>query len=76
MRRALVRLRAAVRVAAAGSTYCCRVTEKLRLAELLGGLSMVADLGFGLPPGTAVRSCLVGAALARRMDLDDSNVRD
>jgi HD-GYP domain-containing protein (c-di-GMP phosphodiesterase class II)/DNA-binding CsgD family transcriptional regulator len=48
----------------------------LRLADLLGGLSMVADYGFGLPPGTAVRSCLVAAALARRMDLDVSGVRD
>ena len=58
------------------STYCWHVAEKLRLAELLGGLSMVADLGFGLPPETAVRTCLVGVALARRMNLDDSNVRD
>ncbi len=48
----------------------------LRLADLLAGLSMVADLGFGLPPGTAVRSSLVAAALARRMDLDDGDVRD
>ncbi len=32
------------------------VAERLRLADLLGGLSMVADLGFGLPPGTAVRT--------------------
>src|SRR5918999_2530674 len=37
---------------------------------------MVADLGFGLPPGTAVRSCLVATVLARRMDLDDDDVRD
>ena len=57
-------------------TYCWRVGGTLRLADLLGGLSMVADLGFGLPPGTAVRSCLVAAALARRMDLDDDDVRD
>lgn len=61
---------------AVASTYCWHVAEKLRLAELLGGLSMVADLGFGLPPETAVRTCLVGVALARRMNLDDSNVRD
>jgi HD-GYP domain-containing protein (c-di-GMP phosphodiesterase class II)/DNA-binding CsgD family transcriptional regulator len=52
------------------------VSAKLRLADLLGGLSMVADFGFGLPPGTAVRSCLVAAALARRMNLDDCQVRD
>ena len=54
----------------------CGVPAKLRLADLLGGLSMVADLGFGLPPGTAVRSCPVAAALARRMNLNDGDVRD
>jgi HD-GYP domain-containing protein (c-di-GMP phosphodiesterase class II) len=48
----------------------------LRLADLLGGLSLVADLGFGLPPGTAVRSSVVAAALARRVDLCDDDVRD
>ena len=37
---------------------------------------MVADLGFGLPPGTAVRTSLIAAALARRADLDDDDVRD
>ena len=46
------------------------------MADLLGGLSMVADLGFGLPPGTAVRTCLVATALARRLDLPDADVRD
>ena len=50
--------------------------ERLRLADLLGGLSMIADLGFGLPPGTAVRTCLVATELARRMDLDDADVHD
>ena len=48
----------------------------LRLSDLLGGLSMVADLGFGLPPGTAVRTSVVAAALARRVDLDGHDVRD
>ncbi len=48
----------------------------LRLAELLGGLSITADLGFGLPPGTAVRSCVVAAALARRLHLRDDEIRD
>ena len=37
---------------------------------------MTADLGFGLPPGTAVRSCVVAAALARRLHLRDDEVRD
>jgi hypothetical protein len=48
----------------------------LRLADLLGGLSMVADFGFGLPPGNSVRACMIAAALARRMDLGDDDVRD
>ena len=52
------------------------MAAKLRLAELLGGLSMVADLGFGLPTGTAVRSSLVATALARRLDLGDGDARD
>ena len=52
------------------------VSGALRLADLLGGLSMVADYGFGLPPGTAVRTGLVAAALGRRMGLADGEVRD
>ncbi len=52
------------------------VAARLRLADLLGGLSMVADFGFGLPPGNAVRTCVIAAALARRMDLGDDDVRD
>lgn len=49
---------------------------EVRLADLLAGLSMVADYGFGLPPGTAVRSCLVAAELARCMKLPEADVRD
>jgi HD-GYP domain-containing protein (c-di-GMP phosphodiesterase class II)/DNA-binding CsgD family transcriptional regulator len=52
------------------------VPGTLRLADLLGGLSMVADYGFGLPPGTAMRTALVAAALGRRMGLADGEVRD
>ena len=50
--------------------------DRLRLADLLGGLSMVSDLGFALPPQMAMRSCLVATALARNIDLSDSDVRD
>src|SRR3712207_4507638 len=50
--------------------------DRLRLADLLGGLSIVADLGFGLPPQMATRSCLVASALARKMNLSDDDVRD
>jgi HD-GYP domain-containing protein (c-di-GMP phosphodiesterase class II) len=49
---------------------------RLRLADLLGGLSIVADLGFGLPPETAMRSCLIGTALARELGLAEREVAD
>ena len=49
---------------------------KLRLADLLGSFSMVADMGFGLPPGTAMRTCLVATALARKLGLPESEVGD
>jgi hypothetical protein len=32
---------------------------------MLGGLSIAADFGFGLPPEEAMRSCLLATALAR-----------
>jgi hypothetical protein len=44
---------------------------RLRLADLLAGLSIVVDLGYGLPLETAMRACLVGTALARRMGLSE-----
>ena len=53
-----------------------RVAPRLRLVDLLSGLSMVADLGFGLPRGTAVRTCLISTALARRLGLGDDDSRD
>ena len=52
------------------------VPSRIRLADLLGGLSMVADLGFGLPPQTAMRSCLVATATARRLGLSEPEVHD
>ena len=48
----------------------------VRLVDLLAGLSLVSDLGLGLPPEDAVRSCLVGTALAREIDLDEADVAD
>jgi HD-GYP domain-containing protein (c-di-GMP phosphodiesterase class II) len=50
------------------------VPERLRLADLLGGLSIAADLGFGLPPGEAMRSCLIATALSRRLRLPEDEV--
>jgi HD-GYP domain-containing protein (c-di-GMP phosphodiesterase class II) len=50
--------------------------ERLRLAELLAGLSMVSDLGYELPVDTAMRACLMGTSLARRMELPEAEVGD
>src|SRR5918992_6082226 len=47
-----------------------------RLGDLLGGLSIACDLGFGLPPEEAMRSCLIATALARRLGLPESEVAD
>ena len=46
-----------------------------RLADLLAGLSRVADLGFGLEAGTAQRSSVLAALLAHSLDMPDSDVR-
>lgn len=52
------------------------VSSRLRLADLLAGLSVVAGLGFGLPPDHAMRSCLIATALAREMGLAEDDVSD
>jgi HD-GYP domain-containing protein (c-di-GMP phosphodiesterase class II) len=52
------------------------MSERLRLAELLGGLSIAADLGYGLPVDTALRSCLIGTQLARLIELPEPEVRE
>ncbi len=49
---------------------------RVRLADLLAGLSIAVDLGFGLSPETAMRSCLVATRLARAHGLGESDVRD
>jgi HD-GYP domain-containing protein (c-di-GMP phosphodiesterase class II) len=52
------------------------VGARLRLADLLGGLSVAADLGFALPPEEAMRSCLIATSLARRQGLAEEEVAD
>ena len=52
------------------------VPARVRLADLLAGLSIAIDLGFGLPPESAMRSCLVATRLARAHGLTDTDVRD
>ena len=51
-------------------------SARLRLADLLAGLSVACDLGFGLPPEEAMRSSLVATALARKMGLGEDVARD
>lgn len=48
----------------------------LRLADLLGGLSIACDLGFGLPPEEAMRSSILAAGLARRTGFAEPAVAD
>lgn len=52
------------------------MSDRLRLADLLAGLSMVSDLGYQLPTDTALRSCLIGTQLARSMRLPERDVAD
>lgn len=47
----------------------------VRLADLLAGLSRLADLGFGLPAGEALRSCALATRLARSLELPDDDAR-
>lgn len=47
----------------------------LRLADLLAGLSRLADLGFGLEAGTALRASALAATFGRSLDLADEDVR-
>jgi HD-GYP domain-containing protein (c-di-GMP phosphodiesterase class II) len=52
------------------------LNDDVRVADLLAGLSLVSDLGLGLPPENAMRSCLIGTALARQIDLHEREVAD
>ncbi|MDQ3673514.1 MAG: HD domain-containing protein [Gemmatimonadota bacterium] len=52
------------------------MNDDVRLADLLAGLSLISDMGLGLPPENAMRSCLIGAALARKIDLHEKEVAD
>jgi HD-GYP domain-containing protein (c-di-GMP phosphodiesterase class II) len=52
------------------------VPTRLRLADLLAGLSIASDLGFGLRPETAMRSCLIATGLARTLGLSEEEASD
>jgi hypothetical protein len=49
---------------------------RLRLMDLLAGLSLATDLGMGQPPETALRCCVLATWLARALDLPEDDVRD
>jgi hypothetical protein len=50
--------------------------ERARLAEVLAALSLATDLGAAWPPETALKTCLVGVGLARRVGLGEPDVGD
>jgi HD-GYP domain-containing protein (c-di-GMP phosphodiesterase class II) len=47
----------------------------MRLADLLAGLSRLADLGFGVPAGEALRAAALAAVLSRSLGLADDDLR-
>jgi HD-GYP domain-containing protein (c-di-GMP phosphodiesterase class II) len=47
----------------------------LRLAELLASVSFATDLGTGQPPGHALRTCTIAAAVAEEMGCGPDDVR-
>jgi HD-GYP domain-containing protein (c-di-GMP phosphodiesterase class II) len=51
------------------------MTSPLRLAELLGTLSLASDLGIGQPPEYLLRTCLVSAQLTEHLQLSDDDQR-
>jgi HD-GYP domain-containing protein (c-di-GMP phosphodiesterase class II)/DNA-binding CsgD family transcriptional regulator len=50
-------------------------SRPLRLAELLASVSLATDLGTGQPPGHALRTCTIAAALADEMGCGLDEVR-
>jgi HD-GYP domain-containing protein (c-di-GMP phosphodiesterase class II)/DNA-binding CsgD family transcriptional regulator len=50
-------------------------SHPLRLAELLASVSLATDLGTGQPPGHALRTCTIAAALAEAMRCGPDDVR-
>jgi HD-GYP domain-containing protein (c-di-GMP phosphodiesterase class II) len=48
----------------------------VRLAELLGALSLACDVAFGFPLEKALRTCVLAVELGRRHGLSDAALRD
>jgi HD-GYP domain-containing protein (c-di-GMP phosphodiesterase class II) len=50
--------------------------QRLRLAELMGALSLATDLGMGQPLEQALRTCLIAIELAGRMGLAKDEISE
>ncbi len=51
-------------------------TTPLRLAELIGGLSLACDVASGFPPGKVLRTVVIATRVARLAGLDPATQRD
>src|SRR4030095_15822468 len=54
----------------------CNADRVFRLLELLGGLSLVTDIGTGSPLEESLKRCLVAARLSKIIDCTDQEVSD
>src|ERR1043165_8500755 len=54
----------------------CHEMRRMRLAELVGTLSMATDAGTGMPDHHALRGAIVAVRLAEQLNADDTTVRD
>lgn len=50
-------------------------SERVRLAEVLGALSLATDIGTGRPLGHGARTCLIAMAIGEQMGLDHARLR-
>lgn len=50
-------------------------SERVRLAEVLGALSLATDIGTGRPLGHGARTCLIAMAIGEQMGLDLERLR-
>src|ERR687894_2639077 len=53
-----------------------RGPARIRLSEVIGGLSYALDVTEGEPPGHAVRTCLIGMRIADELGLDNQQRSD
>jgi hypothetical protein len=53
-----------------------RMPGRLRLAELVGALSLATDLGMGQPLEQAVRTCLMALGIGARLGLQPGELSD